>query len=148
MTEDDAPLTETQQRLMAYIDDELAPDDRRDFERELAENPDLAIEVAAYQNLCDLTNSMQLMEPADYEMRRFWAKFYNRGEWQLGWLLIVAGSSILFGFGVWTLLKLDISWVIKAATIAVVVGGVLLLTSTIRFKLRTHQFDRYRGVLR
>ena len=148
MTSEDAPLTEHQQRMMAYVDDEMTPEQRRSFEAELAKNPELAIEVAGYRNLIDLTDSMRAMEPADHEMRRFWAKFYNRGEWRLGWLLVAAGTAILFGFGVWSLCATDAPWIVKVAVLSVIAGLLLLLVNTIRFKMRTHQFDRYRGVLR
>ena len=149
MSAEDAPITEREARMMAYLDDQLDAADRRAFEAELGTNPDLAIEVARFKTVCDLTDSMRMMEPADHEMRRFWAKFYNRGEWRLGWLLVVLGATTLVGFGLWECASTDeLPWTVKCGMFAVTIGSALLLINTVRFKLRTHQFDRYRGVLR
>ena len=103
MTESDAPLTQSQMRLMAYIDDEMSAQERTDFERQLAEDADLASEVAEMQCLETLTRSMELAEPTDHEVRRFWASFYNRGEWQLGWALMCVGAVMVIGYGLFVL---------------------------------------------
>ena len=39
MTEQEAPLTERQQLMMAYVDDELSPQKRREFESLVATDP-------------------------------------------------------------------------------------------------------------
>ena len=93
MTEIDAPLTEDQQLLMAYVDDEMTPEERATFERRLAETPELASEVANFQCLADVTTSLRLAEPTDHEMQRFWGSFYNRSEWQVGWILLQGETS-------------------------------------------------------
>ncbi|MCA8940983.1 MAG: hypothetical protein KDB80_00360 [Planctomycetes bacterium] len=146
---DDAPLTDRQLQLMAFLDDEMSPEERARFQREINEDPELAIEVASYRNLVEVTASMRVMEPADHEMRRFWAKFYNRGEWRLGWILIFLGVSVLFGFGIyWLITHEAIPLPVKLAVLSVVAGALILLVNTLRLKIRTHRFDRYRGVLR
>lgn len=146
---DDPPLTERQQQLMAYVDDELTPAERASFENAMANDPELAIEAAKFRNLMDLSLSMSLSEPTDHEMRRFWAKFYNRTEWQLGWVLLCAGVVVLAVEGLYLLLTSEaLSWTLKGAIISTVVGGGLLMWNTIRLKLRTSHFDRYRGVMR
>ena len=146
-TDSDAPLTPTQERLMAYVDDEMPAQERVAFEKKLAEDPELAAEVAEFTCLADFTRSMTLAEPSDREMQRFWRNFYNRSEWQIGWILIILGGTALAGYGLFELMQLE-SWVVKGSALAIIVGGGLLLWNTIRQKLRTHRFDRYRGVMR
>ena len=149
MTELDAPLTPDQQKLMAYVDDEMSPQERTEFEKRLADDPELAAESAGFQCLADITKSMTLAEPTDHEMRRFWENFYNRSEWQIGWLLLVAGLSVLAGFGVYELwFAAGIHWVVKAASFCALCGGGILFGNTLRLKMRTTRFDRYRGVMR
>ncbi|MHC5063005.1 MAG: anti-sigma factor family protein [Planctomycetota bacterium] len=144
----DAPLTELQARSMAYIDDELDSKERTEFEELLAKDPELAAEVTGHQSLMHLTSSMALLEPGDHEIRRFWAHFYNRNEWRIGWFLLVMGVITLTGFGIFELLISGVHWIIKAAVLSALAGGCLVLWSAVRLKVRTARFDRYRGVMR
>lgn len=146
--EPEGPLTETQQLLMTYIDDEMDRAQRTAFEKRLGDNPQLAAEAAQYRELMDMTHSMAVIEPTEHEMRRFWSRFYNRAEWRLGWVLFLVGLLVLLGEGIYLLLTSDTGWHIKAAAISTLVGMVVLLWNTVRLKIRTSRFDRYRGVMR
>ena len=146
--EPEGPLTETQQLLMAYVDDEMDPNQRTAFEARLAEEPDLAAEAAQYRELMDMTQSMAVIEPTEREMRRFWNRFYNRAEWRIGWILLLVGLIVLVGEGLYLLITSPIDWHIKAATVSAAVGLAVLLWNTVRLKIRTSRFDRYRGVMR
>ena len=149
MNADDAPLTEREAMLMAYVDDELSPAERSAFEVTLGQDAELAKEATRLKNLMDLSQSMSLSEPTDHEIRRFWSRFYNRTEWRLGWVLFALGILTLLGEGLYLLLSTEaLSWTMKAAAISTLLGGALLLFNTLRLKLRTTHFDRYRGVTR
>lgn len=146
---EDPPLSEQQLMLMAYVDDELPPEQRQAFESELAANPALAAEVVHHQNLMAMAQSMAHLEPSDHESRRFWARFYNRTEWRLGWCLLLVGVVVLLGellYLLWVSEWFPIT--AKIALLLIVVGGGILLWNTIRLRMRTSQFDRYRGVMR
>ena len=146
---DDAPLTESERQMMAYVDDELAPEERADFERAMEQDPGLAMEAVKFQNLLDMSRSLTLSEPSDHEMRRFWGRFYNRTEWQLGWVLLLAGVAVLLAEILYLVFSTDaLTWLAKAAFVSVVIGGGLLIWNTVRLKMRTSHFDRYRGVMR
>ena len=148
MTDIDAPLTPDQQDLMAYVDDEMSPGKRAEFEKRLLEDPELAAESASFQCLTDITKSMTLAEPTDHEMRRFWASFYNRSEWQIGWILLLAGIGIIAAYGIFELLRSGQPLVIKIAALSSLIGAAILFWNTLRLKMRTSRFDRYRGVMR
>lgn len=146
---DDPPLTEREQRLMAYIDEELDSEERAAFEELMAADPDLAAEATRHRNIMDLSHSMALAEPSDHEIRRFWAGFYNRTEWRVGWVLLSAGLVVLAIEGSYLLLTSDaLTWLQKGAAATSIIGALLLLLNTVRLKVRTSQFDRYRGVIR
>lgn len=145
---EDPPLSEREALMMAYVDDELDAPRRREFERRLAEDRDLAEEVADYQRLLDLSRSLEHLEPTDREMRRFRARLYNRTEWRLGWTLLVAGLAVLAALGLYELCTCSWPFVLKAAIVSTVAGAGLLLASTVRQKRRQSRLDRYRGVLR
>lgn len=146
---DDPPLTEHEQQLMAYVDDELSAADRAAFEATMSRDPQLAIEAAKHKNIMDLSHSMALAEPSDHEIRRFWARFYNRTEWRLGWVLMSTGLVVLAIEGLYLLLTSGLmTWIQKGAILSTILGGLILLSHTVRLKLRTSHFDRYRGVMR
>ncbi|MBK8978327.1 MAG: hypothetical protein IPM29_20690 [Planctomycetes bacterium] len=147
--ETDPPLSEREALMMAYVDDELLGTDRSRFEQWMRDDSALAAEVADYRVLLDLSRSSGQLEPTDHELRRFWARFYNRTEWRVGWALLGAGCLVLFGCAVYGLCALlSLPWLVKAAILAILAGGGLLLASTVRQRLRTRALDRYRGVLR
>ncbi|MEM7200338.1 MAG: hypothetical protein AAF628_08745 [Planctomycetota bacterium] len=144
----DAPLTKRQQQMMAYVDDELGVAERAAFEREMEQDAGLALETVSFKNLLDASKSMALAEPTDHEMRRFWARFYNRAEWRLGWVLLLSGVVVLAVEGLYLLLTSALPLTVKGSAIAIVAGGSVLLWNTVRLTLRTSHFDRYRGVMR
>lgn len=151
MSEAEEALSPTQIKLMTYVDGEMSPEDRRAFEQELSENTDLAAELAELQSLADLTQSMALAEPSDHELRRFWEHFYNRSEWQLGWLLLLGGLAVVAGWLIYLLLTAEVSWLpapVRYAALAAILGAGILFWNTLRLKIRTSRFDRYRGVMR
>ena len=146
--EPDKPLTETQQLLMAYVDDEMHPSQRVEFEKRLGEDTELAAQAAEFQELMDMTRDMAVVEPTEHEMRRFWAKLYNRAEWQMGWILLLVGLATLLIEGIYLLVFSQIEWYIKGAVVSALLGGAILVWNTVRLKIRTSRFDRYRGVMR
>ena len=149
MTEHDVPPDDKQLLLTAWIDGELAPVERARFERMLAEDTTLATEAAAQRALVDMTRSLQHLEPTEAEMRRFWSSFYNRTEWRIAWVLLIAGILGLLAEGIYLLMSAEsLSWVIKTAALSTIAGGALLIWNTARLKMRTSRFDRYRGVMR
>ena len=59
------------------------------------------------------------------------------------------GAVVITGEGLYLLFQTDkLSSFAKAAVVSTVVGGGLLLWNTVRLKLRTSHYDRYRGVMR
>lgn len=145
---DDPPLDDRQRLLTAWVDGELTGNELTEFERLLGDDAALAAEAADHKALLDLSRSVQLMEPSDRETRRFWNRFYNRGEWRLGWCLMLGGLLVLAGFLLYELLfETSIHVIAKGAICATLLGGAILLWNSVRLKLRTSRFDRYRGVL-
>ena len=147
-TESEAPLSETQELLMAYVDDEMGPEQRADFQQRLADEPELAAEAAEFHELMDMHRTMAVIEPTEHEMRRFWSRFYNRAEWRLGWVLLIVGLVVLLAEGIYLLVTSSVGWHLKGAALSTLLGGAVLLWNTVRLKIRTNRFDRYRGVMR
>lgn len=141
--------TPQQLTMMAWLDGELAPGDRLEFEQQMVQDPALAAEAAAQKRIMDLTRSFGTLEPTEVEMRRFWTSFYNRNEWRLAWVLLTVGAVGLLGEGVFLLLTTaSLTWLMKGAALCTLAGAALLIWNTARLRMRTSRFDRYRGVMR
>lgn len=141
--------TPQQLTLMAWLDGELAPADRLQFEQQMAQDPTLAAEAASQRRIMDLTRSLGTLEPTEVEMRRFWTSFYNRNEWRLAWVLLTVGAVGLVGEGVYLLLTAaGLTWLMKGAALCALAGAALLIWNSARLRMRTSRFDRYRGVMR
>ena len=135
--------------MMGYLDGELDEDRRRRFERKLAEDPELAAELARYRRLQDLTGSLQFKEPSDLEWQDFWNGLYNRLEHKAGWIFLVVGALLLAVYGIEEVISSpEIRPLLKIAILSLVAGFALLLTSVYRAKQRLKKVDRYRGVRR
>jgi anti-sigma factor RsiW len=145
--EDDPPLAERDRLLTAWVDGALSPQEHAEFTRLCAQDRELAAAASRHKELFDLSRSLQLQEPTDHETRRFWGRFYNRGEWQLGWCLLIGGALLLLAFAIEQLLVGGLPVTVKVGACAVLAGGAILLWNTARLKMRTSRFDRYRGVL-
>src|SRR5690606_26880248 len=117
----DEPLGERDALLTAYLDDELGPAERTRFEAMMADDPALAADVAAYRVMADLASSAVALEPTDRELRRFWSRFYNRAEWRTGWSLILVGLVALALVGCYELIRLHVSWIVKAAVLSILI---------------------------
>ncbi|MGE0144400.1 MAG: zf-HC2 domain-containing protein [Planctomycetota bacterium] len=145
----DPPLSERQALMMAYVDDELSAADRRRFEAMLAEDPGLAAETADYQTMLQLGHAAASLEPTDRELRRFWSRFYNKTQWNLGLILFLSGLLILLGFCFQCfVIEAELPLLVKIAIGCTLAGGCLLGWSVFRQRRIQHRFDRYRGVLR
>ncbi|MCK4411951.1 MAG: hypothetical protein KAY32_00270 [Candidatus Eisenbacteria sp.] len=140
-------------RISGYLDDELAPEERAAFERELAANPELVEELAAMQAMKEVTGSMKLREFPDQVWDRYWQGTYNRMERRLGWILFSIGAIILLAGGLYELTLALIRdsgepWWIRVAVGALSGGLAILLVSIVRERLFMAKRDPYREVER
>ena len=61
---------------------------------------------------------------------------------------MVCGLAVLACYGLFELLASELPWVIKAGSLSVLAGAAILFFNTLRLRMRTLRFDRYRGVMR
>ncbi|HIG12704.1 MAG: hypothetical protein ABGY71_13680 [bacterium] len=134
--------------VMAYVDGELAAEDREPFEERLASEEHLAREVAGYRRLAAVTRQCAPPEPGDHEWNRLQGDSTRRLLLWLGWALAVAGG---VGFCAWTAFEVyrsDMALGGKLALGAVCSGLLLLLLIKWRDSRRLSPFDSYTDVQR
>ena len=130
-------------RAMAYVDGELAPGDRAEFEERLERDAALVREVAAQQRLAVLARACAPREPADHEWARHAASLSQRVGLRTAGILIGLGAAGLAGWCAWEVCRSGIGILPKLLTGAVVAGFLLLFALTLRTRRRLRPFDPY-----
>jgi len=132
----------------AYLDGELADEERRRFDEHLAVCDACTRELAELKRLTEDLNMMRFKEPGDEELERYWAGVYNRLERGIGWILLSAGAILTLCYGAFKVIEgmlLDetISDVLKVGVCALIAGLVVLFVSLLRERLVVRKVDRY-----
>ena len=139
--------------ISAYLDGELDPTERAEFERRLEGGEISRTELEEMRSMRNLTHSVRLQPFPDHEWDRYWERTYNRLERNLGWILFSLGVIVLISLGFYELLRgwlLDGSspWWLRAATGSVALGLSCLFVSVVRERLFVRKTDPYRGIER
>ena len=141
--------TQGELQAMAYVDGELAGEERAGFEARLADDEQLARHVAHYRALDVLSRQMAPPEPADHEWTRLESEALHGLGTRLGWGLVGLGGVALAAYGVVGLARAEsISSVPKLGLLSLLGGLGLLLALTIHARVRLLPFDPYRKVKR
>jgi anti-sigma factor RsiW len=134
--------------MMAALDGEIAPGDRRELDDLIAAHPDLAAEWRRLTRVKEVTAGMSLRKPPEETWDRYWQSTYRRTERGLAWILLSAGALVLLGYWLWhaagSLLEDSTTPpLLRAAIVAVGLGLAILAVSVIREKLFTNRRDPY-----
>jgi hypothetical protein len=139
--------------LSGYIDDELTPDEKREFEAYLKTDAELQKEYETFRKLKEVTGAMKYADIPEVVWENYWARLYRKLERGLGWIFISAGAIILLAFGCYHLVQ-DFffdpkqSLVLKIAIGSGLLGVIILLVSVIRERVFAAVRDRYDEVQR
>jgi len=143
--------------LSAYVDGELDPAEVARIEAHLAlATPESAAtrqEIDELRRFIKLTGAMRLKDPPAENWEAFWNSSYNRRERSLGWLLMSLGLAVIIG---WLGLQVAVSfWAttvitiwLKVCIVAMIAGGVLIVSSVVRERIFARKHSRYKDVIR
>lgn len=139
--------------MMKALDDELSPGEATELERALAADPALKREWDRLTRLKEVTSAMMLRPAPDDVWRDYWTSVYRRLERGLGWILLSVGAIVVGTYWIWIgIISLvsdsSIPWLVKAGTLALGTGVVILLVSVIREKVFLGIRQRYKDVER
>lgn len=149
----DGALDRGRELLTAALDEELGPEEARELERRLDEDPALRREWEELKRLREVTGAMRLKKPPDEVWDRYWTGVYRRLERGVGWILVSLGAVLLLAYGLFELadqLLADpaLPAFVKVAAMALGLGLVVLLVSVLREKLFVWKRDPYKDVRR
>lgn len=133
---------------MAYVDGELAPEARRDFEARLAGEASLRKEVAALQKLEVMARAVAPPEPMDHEWASLAQDPVHSGGTRLSILLGGLGAIVVSGWAIYALVTSDLPALFKAAYLAMIAAVLIFFGVTLRARLRTLPYDPYTEVKR
>ena len=148
MSSDQGHPTRDELLVMAYVDDELAPEIRAEFESRLANEPQLTRQIVEYQKLEILARQCTPPEPADHEWARLERDGVRRGAGGLGWTLLSVGGIGLIGYAIFQIYHSEMSVTGKVLCSSLLAGFLLLLLVKLRDRLRIIPFDPYTEVRR
>jgi len=134
----------TNEELMKFLDQELAPDDRARIERELSTSTELQRDLARYRHLRADLRSLG----ADIDAPGMWSSLHRKLTKPLGWLLLVAGALLWTGWGSWLYFTSDENLIMKFAMGGITIGFVLLLAGTLHERWIEWKSDPYRDIER
>jgi len=134
--------------LMGFMDGELAPGERQEFEQHLAGCRDCSAELEEFRKLKEVTDMVRFGEPEDKVWDVYWQGIYNRIERGVGWILASIGAVLLLAFGAFKLIETlltdpTVSLILKIGVSALLLGLVLLLVSLVRERIFGLKYDRY-----
>ena len=134
--------------LMGYMDGELAPGERQEFEQHLAGCRECSAELDGFRKLKEVTDMVRFGEPEDRVWEFYWRGIYNRIERGVGWILASVGAALLLAFGAFKLVEKlltdpTVSLMVKIGVSALLLGVVFLLVSLVRERIFGLKHDRY-----
>jgi len=139
--------------LSGYIDNELTPEEKLEFEQHLKDCRECQKELEAFHKLREVTGAMKYADIPEYVWENYWTGLYRRLERGFGWIFLSIGIIILLAIGVYHLFQgffLDPgqSILLKVGIGCGAVGFIVLLVSVIRERIFACRRDRYDEVQR
>jgi ferric-dicitrate binding protein FerR (iron transport regulator) len=139
--------------MMAVLDNECSPAERRELEEALQQNSGLQREWRELQRVKEVASMINVRKPPDEVWDNYWAQVYARNERKVAWLLVSVGAIVLLSWGLWQSLRYllanaNLPDVIKIAIGVLAVGIVILVVSVVREKLFVNKHDPYKDIQR
>lgn len=146
-------IERSEELLMQALDGELGPDEHRELDGLLADNPELREEWERLSRLKEVTGNMKLRNPPEDLWAGYWTSVYSRFERGLAWILVSIGAIVLLSWGAWEFVQDlmadgDLPTFVKWSILAVIVGLVMLLVSVLRHRIFVSQSDPYKEIER
>jgi anti-sigma factor RsiW len=136
----------THEELMRFLDGELSPDEHVRVERALAEDSELARELAIFRGMKG--QFQELSFDPGHRRRSVWGEVNRQLTQPIGWILLTGGVAVWTLYGAYLFATGPTDPWEKLATGAVVIGVLLLLASVIWERYREYLTDPYRDIQR
>ena len=133
-------------KLMAYLDGEMSPAQRRDFERLLEQHPEWRNEVAEMADVVKATQKLKLRTPDPHMWDNYWEEIDDRLQRKTGWLIALIGALLLSVVGIWKVLVFSDNMYVRSGIVLIIIGTAILFAAVVRGRLLEYPRDRYRRI--
>ncbi len=148
-------MSEEQYRILlsGYIDNELSPDESRDFEIHLEGCADCRKELESFQKLQEVTGAMKYADIPEQVWEGYWSSLYKRMERGVAWIFISIAAIVMLCFGSYHIfidffLNTEAPIWLRIGVGFGMIGFIVLLVSILRERLFAKKRDRYDEVTR
>ena len=134
---------------MRYIDGEMSPQDRAEYERHLESCAECRRSLERFGGLRSLTGRIKMKDPTDEFWEAYWKSLYRRIERRIAWIIMLVGVVMLVVYQLYhAASNFGRITFEKAALVLFAAGAALLLISIIRERIHHHKVDRYKDIER
>lgn len=136
----------TPEDLMGYLDDELDPQRRAAVEQHIDGCTECRREHVIFRSMKEDLTTMRFK--SEVVERSVWDAVNRRLTRPVGWVLLVAGLAVWFGYAAYTFIVSPVNVFEKLTISAVLIGAGLLLASVLWERYREWRTDPYRDIQR
>lgn len=129
---------------MRYIDGEMSPEERLEFERHLEGCEACTTAIEGFRELQSLTGRVKMKDQTDEFWEQYTKSLYRRLERKTAWILIIVGAVLLVGYEIYrAVVSFGAITFEKAALVLFALGAVMLLVSVVRERIHQLRGDKY-----
>jgi predicted anti-sigma-YlaC factor YlaD len=133
-----------EQDCMRYLDGEMKPEERREFEIHLASCDSCRETCRDFTRLKEVTDSMKFADLPETVWDTYWNKVYNRIERSVAWFLFIIGALIINGYWLYKAVTEPVLTNILGLGLTLMLAGLaVLFLSVLREKTTVNKADRY-----
>lgn len=142
--------TPAPEKLAAWLDGEMPPEEAREFERLLEQHPEWREEAAEMAEVSSALKGLRYAPPPASTWDGYWDEIEPRLEKErvAGWIALAIGGAMLFAIGTYKILVLATNPLVRTGLVLVIVGLLVTFVSVVRGHLLERSRDRYRKVRR
>lgn len=146
-------LKRFQYLLNKALDNELTENEKSEFENLLSTSQEFRDEWNSLIKIKEITSTMKFKNPPEELWEKYWLGIYSRLERGVAWILISIGATIILIYSGFKLVESIIenqtlSWILKVAILAMIIGFSILIVSVIRERFFLRKSDKYKEIIR
>ncbi|MBU0640741.1 MAG: zf-HC2 domain-containing protein [Planctomycetes bacterium] len=139
--------TEIQERLSAYLDQELTQQESQRIAVHLRECPRCRGVCEDFARLRQGVKRLKYPAPSEAEWRKTMARFTFTATRGVGWLLWLGGAIVLVGYGIYEFATdSTIAALERVAVLGLILGAVLVFLTVLVERAVAYQHDKFKDV--
>ena len=88
-----------------YVDDEMTPEEREEYEKHLSVCEDCREAVKRFEELKSITGRLRMKDPTDEFWESYWKSIYRRMERRIAWIFIAIGSAMFLVYAAYQIIR-------------------------------------------